>query len=368
MKSTSVARQTIMHDVCHAPYVADCPADGCEKCRFNGLKPKPYVQTCFLPKGEDCKGGACDGCCWYRPNRDNIAELKKVLEEKKLELDEGRDKYHLVREVGRLADENHVDKEIVFRMIRENNSIRGSRYWYGMGPCSDFFNNELQKYARCHYSDWRKFTEEFCRQLKEMDKENVQEPKHNKPIQQGEGQMTNQLMLTQVRLVYEYLHDEVTRCKNGSAPLSLLSHRHVLETARNGLFMVIRDTIGEGYDERHDEKMEAVGKDEELPPLIEPEKLGAAQDGNGVVDVVIRRKKNEDKKEAEIFGYPVSDWKRVLDENSVDCPGRLAAFLEGFEKYRRVVRNHGIKNGHDELDERLSILDEKQSDHKEKEA
>lgn len=72
--------------------------------------------------------------------------------------------------------------------------------------------------------------------------------------------------------------------------------------------------------------------------------------------------------EAEIFGYPVADWKRVLDENSVDCPGKLAAFLEGFEKYRKVMRNHGIKNGQEELDERLSILDEKQSEHKEKEA
>lgn len=57
MKSTSVARQAIMHDVCNAPYVADCPSDGCEKCRFNGKQNKPYVQTCFLPKGEDCKGG-----------------------------------------------------------------------------------------------------------------------------------------------------------------------------------------------------------------------------------------------------------------------------------------------------------------------
>lgn len=85
---------------------------------------------------------------------------------------EGRDKYHLVREVGKLADENHVDKEIVFRMIRESNAIRGSRYWYGMGPCSDFFNNKLQKYVRYHHGDWRKFTDEFCRQLKEMDKEN----------------------------------------------------------------------------------------------------------------------------------------------------------------------------------------------------
>lgn len=61
--------------------------------------------------------------------------------------------------------------------------------------------------------------------------------------------MTNQLMLTQVRLVYEYLCDEVTRCKGKSAPLSLLSHQQVLETARNGLFMVIRDTLGEGYDD-----------------------------------------------------------------------------------------------------------------------
>lgn len=168
--------------------------------------------------------------------------------------------------------------------------------------------------------------------------------------------MTNQLMLTQVRLVYEYLCDEADRCKGKSAPLSLLSHQHVLETARNGLFMVIRDTLGEGYDERHDEKMVAVGKCEKLPPSTEPEKPGAAQEGN------------EKNKEAEIFGYPVADWKRVLDENSVDCPGKLAAFLEGFEKYRRVVRNHGIKNGHDELDERLSILDEKQSDYKKKEA
>lgn len=177
MKSTSVARQAIMHDVCNAPYVADCPADGCVKCRFNRMKSEEqYVQTCFLPKGEDCKGGECDGCRWYKPNRDKIAELKKVLEEKKLGLDEGRDKYHLVREIGRLADEKHVDKEIVFRMIRENNALRGSRYWYGMGPCSDFFNNELQKYVRDHHSDWRKFTDEFCRQLKEMDKENVQEP------------------------------------------------------------------------------------------------------------------------------------------------------------------------------------------------
>jgi hypothetical protein len=40
-----------------------------------------------------------------------------------------------------------------------------------MGPCSDFFNNKLQKYARYHYSDWRKFTDEFCRQLKEIEKE-----------------------------------------------------------------------------------------------------------------------------------------------------------------------------------------------------
>ena len=142
--------------------------------------------------------------------------------------------------------------------------------------------------------------------------------------------MTNQLMLAQVRLVYEYLCDEAKRCKNGSAPIALLSHQHVLETARNGLFMVVRDTLGEGYDE--------------------------AKEGNGVACVVSRRK-NEESKEAEIFGYPVSDWKRVLDENSVDCPGKLAAFLEGFEKYRRVVRNHGIKNGHEELDERLSLLD-----------
>ena len=99
----------------------------------------------------------------------------KKEEEKKddaLELNGGRDKYHLVREIGKLADENHVDKEVVFRMIRENNAIRGSRYWYGMGPCSDFFNNKLQKYVRYHHGDWRKFTDEFCRQLKEMDKEN----------------------------------------------------------------------------------------------------------------------------------------------------------------------------------------------------
>ena len=64
-------------------------------------------------------------------------------------------------------------------------------------------------------------------------------------------------MLTQIRLVYEYLCDEVDRCKNGSAPLSLLSHQHVLETARNGLFMVIRDTLGEGYDD--DKKTYPVG-------------------------------------------------------------------------------------------------------------
>ena len=142
--------------------------------------------------------------------------------------------------------------------------------------------------------------------------------------------MTNQLMLSQVRLVYDYLCDEVARCKNGSAPIALLSHQRVLETARNGLFMVVRDTLGEGYDE--------------------------AQEGNDVAGVVTRRK-NEENKEAEIFGYPVADWKRVLDENSVDCPGKLAAFLEGLKKYRRVMRNHGIKNGHEELDERLSLLD-----------
>lgn len=87
------------------------------------------------------------------------------------------------------------------------------------------------------------------------------------------NKMTNQLMLSQVRLVYEYLCDEVTRCKNGSAPLSLMSNQHVLETARNGLFMVIRDTLGEGYDEGYEEKMEAVGKDEALPPSAEPKKL-----------------------------------------------------------------------------------------------
>lgn len=164
--------------------------------------------------------------------------------------------------------------------------------------------------------------------------------------------MTNQLMLTQVRLVYEYLHDEITRCKNGSAPLSLLSHQHVLETARNGLFMVIRDTLGEGYDDNE--------RDLPQPPPEEPEKLDERPES-----IQSTSPKSD---ETEIFGYPVADWKRVLDENSVDCPGRLAAFLEGFEKYRRIMRNHGIKNGQDELDERLSILDEKQSDYKEKEA
>lgn len=62
-------------------------------------------------------------------------------------------------------------------------------------------------------------------------------------------------------------------------------------------------------------------------------------------------------RETDVFGYPVADWKRVLDENSVDCPGKLAAFLEGFEKYRRVVRNHGITNGQPGLDERLEKLE-----------
>lgn len=100
MKSTSIARQA-MFGACRAPVGADCPTDECGKCRFNGLcrwyktnkdklaglKPKdPYVQTCFLPKGEDCKGGPCDGCVWYRTNKDRISYLKKVIEEKKLEM------------------------------------------------------------------------------------------------------------------------------------------------------------------------------------------------------------------------------------------------------------------------------------------
>lgn len=74
--------------------------------------------------------------------------------------------------------------------------------------------------------------------------------------------------------------------------------------------------------------------------------------GAGLLDKLLSSR------ETEIFGYPVADWKRVLDENSVDCPGKLAAFLEGFEKYRRVVRNHGITNGQDELDNRLEKLEE----------
>ena len=177
--------------------------------------------------------------------------------------------------------------------------------------------------------------------------------------------MTNQLILSQVRLVYEYLCDEVTRCKNGSAPLSLMSNQHVLETARNGLFMVIRDTLGEGYDEgekkTYPDGVPLAAMPKEARKICEDFDKKAAEAANEVFA-------SEDKKEAEIFGYPVADWKRVLDENSVDCPGKLAAFLEGFEKYRRVMRNHGIKNGQDELDERLSVLDEKQSDYKKKEA
>lgn len=40
MKSTSLARQAVMHDVCNAPGGADCPANECGKCRwFNGTKP-----------------------------------------------------------------------------------------------------------------------------------------------------------------------------------------------------------------------------------------------------------------------------------------------------------------------------------------
>ena len=62
-------------------------------------------------------------------------------------------------------------------------------------------------------------------------------------------------------------------------------------------------------------------------------------------------------RETDVFGYPVAYWKKVLDENSVDCPGKLSAFLEGFEKYRRVVRNHGITNGQPGLDERLEKLE-----------
>ena len=86
MKSTSIARQA-MFAACRAPGGADCPVDECGKCRFNGLKPKdPYVQTCFLPKGEDCKGGPCDGCCWYKPNRDKLAELKEEVEKKREEV------------------------------------------------------------------------------------------------------------------------------------------------------------------------------------------------------------------------------------------------------------------------------------------
>lgn len=93
MKSTSISRQA-MFAGCRAPCGADCPVNECGKCRFNGLKQETtYVQTCFLPKGENCKGGACDECCWYKPNRDKLAELKEEVEKKREEvrMHEGHD-------------------------------------------------------------------------------------------------------------------------------------------------------------------------------------------------------------------------------------------------------------------------------------
>ena len=313
--------------------------------------------------------------------------------------------------------------------------------------------------------------------------------------------MTNQLMLSQVRLVYEYLCDEATRCKGKSAPLSLLSHQHVLETARNGLFMIIRATLGEGYDEEKKTYPEGVplaampkeareiceefdkkaGEAASEVFAAEDKKVAEKIDLKDVVETAVDiqrrevfsiakyhpevredyRKTNdwygadtiarntaivrfdppsgdymefkkklfeafglfyrkyaspaydictkvivlehggigvmlhaifnmdfkisdedlavvedcgmahllqegsdEKRKKAEIFGYPVSDWTRVLDEHAIDCPGLLAARLNGFDGYLKLLRRHGIKNGLTELDDRLFTCEEKQSEYK----
>jgi hypothetical protein len=37
VKSTYLARQAVMHDVCNAPGGADCPVKDCDECVYNKL-------------------------------------------------------------------------------------------------------------------------------------------------------------------------------------------------------------------------------------------------------------------------------------------------------------------------------------------
>lgn len=155
------------------------------------------------------------------------------------------------------------DDGILVQVIVYDDVVEQKRY----KTVRDMFPSTALKATRDHKT-WEELSKPINTLVELGSKEGSEEYKNSEEYKKEQAnktekqQMTNQLMLSQVRLVYEYLCDEADRCKNGSAPLSLLSHRHVLETARNGLFMVIRDTLGEGYDEEekvfaHEDKKEA---------------------------------------------------------------------------------------------------------------
>lgn len=175
--------------------------------------------------------------------------------------------------------------------------------------------------------------------------------------------MEKDMVINQVRLVYDYAYAELEKSVKSHTAVD----QYALDRIVAGLFLIVRDTLGESWHLKNKVELDedCVGTGTDGGDIAASEKNCSS---HGATEKTEAAESGKQDREESIFGYPISDWKRVLDENSVDCPGKLAAFLEGFEKYRRVVRNHGIKNGHEELDERLSILDEIQSDHKEKEA
>ena len=76
-------------------------------------------------------------------------------------------KRRLVDDVGQLATDNGLDSDDVFHMIRVNNDLCASKWWYGFGKRSNFFNNELHKFAESRFNDWFEFTGEVVRQLDE---------------------------------------------------------------------------------------------------------------------------------------------------------------------------------------------------------